>query len=72
MVKQEEPRTVPKPPDTPPQSPKIGPYTKIDTEGIKDDIVVAVIKQLETTANRPQTSKELAAVLANSVATITA
>lgn len=57
--------------DTPPSSPKLGPYAKIDTEGIRDEIVVAVIKQLEATANRPQTSKELAAALASSVSTIT-
>lgn len=36
---------------------------KIDTEGINDDIVVAVIHQLENTGNRPHLVKELAAVL---------
>lgn len=36
---------------------------KIDTEGISDDIVVAVIDQLEKTGNRPHLVKELAAVL---------
>jgi hypothetical protein len=36
---------------------------KIDTEGINDDIVVAVIHQLEKTGNRPHLVKELAAVL---------
>lgn len=36
---------------------------KIDTEGINDDIVVAVIRQLEATHNRPHLVKELAAVL---------
>lgn len=36
---------------------------KIDTEGINDDIVVAVINQLEKTGNRPHLVKELAAVL---------
>jgi len=44
----------------------------VDTTGIKDDIVVGVIRQLEKTGNRPHTSKELAAVLANSVPTIDA
>lgn len=37
--------------------------TKIDTEGIDDDIVVAVIEQLEKTGNRPHLVKELAAAL---------
>jgi hypothetical protein len=36
---------------------------KIDTEVINDDIVVAVINQLEKTGNRPHLVKELAAVL---------
>jgi hypothetical protein len=36
---------------------------KIDTQGIDDDIVVAVIEQLEKTGNRPHLVKELAAVL---------
>lgn len=35
----------------------------MDTEGINDDIVVAVIEQLEKTGNRPHLVKELAAVL---------
>lgn len=37
--------------------------SKIDTEGINDDIVVGVIHQLEKTANRPHLVKKLAAVL---------
>ncbi|PGH01238.1 hypothetical protein AJ79_07970 [Helicocarpus griseus UAMH5409] len=49
---------------TPPPSPgDSGIATKIDTEGINDDIVVAVIEQLERTGNRPHLIKELAAVL---------
>ncbi|GBF60706.1 hypothetical protein TMEN_3161 [Trichophyton mentagrophytes] len=36
---------------------------KIDTDGIADDIVVAVIQQLEKTGNRPHLIKELAQVL---------
>ncbi|KAJ5888097.1 hypothetical protein N7495_008138 [Penicillium taxi] len=49
---------------TPPPSPlDAGVTPKIDTEGINDDIVVAVIDQLEKTGNRPHLVKELAAVL---------
>ncbi|KAJ5095525.1 hypothetical protein NUU61_004881 [Penicillium alfredii] len=49
---------------TPPPSPlDAGIAPKIDTEGINDDIVVAVIDQLEKTGNRPHLVKELAAVL---------
>ena len=55
---------------TPPPSPGASGVSKVDTEGIKDDIVVGVIHQLEETGNRPHTSKELAAVLANRVPTI--
>lgn len=55
---------------TPPPSPGAEGVSKVDTEGIKDEIVVGVIRQLEKTGNRPHTSKELAAVLANSVPTI--
>lgn len=49
---------------TPPPSPLEGVHERrIDTEGINDDIVVAVINQLEKTGNRPHLVKELAAVL---------
>ncbi|KAA8646131.1 hypothetical protein EYZ11_011723 [Aspergillus tanneri] len=48
---------------TPPASPIHGVAPKVDTEGINDDIVVAVIEQLEKTGNRPHLVKELAAVL---------
>ncbi|KAJ5957063.1 hypothetical protein N7501_011342 [Penicillium viridicatum] len=49
---------------TPPPSPMDGVLApKIDTEGINDDIVIAVINQLEKTGNRPHLVKELAAVL---------
>ncbi|KAL4991295.1 hypothetical protein BDW68DRAFT_152416 [Aspergillus falconensis] len=51
---------------TPPQSPTDGVASKIDLEGINDDIVVGVIEQLEKTANRPHLVKELAAVLITS------
>lgn len=51
---------------TPPPSPTDATLaSKIDTEGINDDIVVAVIEQLERTGNRPHLVKELAAVLLN-------
>lgn len=39
------------------------PMKKIDLEGINDEIVEAVIVQLENTKNRPHLVKELAAVL---------
>lgn len=55
---------------TPPPSPGAVDVPRVDTEGIKDDIVVGVIRQLEKTGNRPHTSKELAAVLATCVTTI--
>ena len=48
---------------TPPPSPGASGGTKVDTDGIKDEIVVAVIDQLETTGNRPHLIKELATVL---------
>jgi hypothetical protein len=53
--------------DTPPPSPGESGNFKIDTEGINDDIVVAVIEQLERTANRPHLLKELAAILSNHI-----
>lgn len=50
---------------TPPPSPKLAAAVrKIDTDGINDDIVIAVIEQLEKTGNRPHLIRELAAVLA--------
>lgn len=51
--------------NTPPPSPTDGSvaHNKIDTEGINDDIVVAVIEQLQKTGNRPHLVKELAAIL---------
>ncbi|KAJ6011208.1 hypothetical protein N7451_002620 [Penicillium sp. IBT 35674x] len=56
---------------TPPPSPLNGDIApKIDTEGINDDIVVAVINQLEKTGNRPHLVKELAAVLVSLNATV--
>lgn len=50
--------------DTPPPSPggESG-STKVDTQGIDDEIVVGVIEQLQKTGNRPHLLKELALVL---------
>jgi hypothetical protein len=51
---------------TPPPSPgDVEIARKVDIEGINDDIVIAVIEQLEKTANRPHLIKELATVLAS-------
>jgi len=56
---------------TPPPSPAdTGITTKIDTDGINDDIVVAAIQQLEKTGNRPHLIKELATVLSNTNHTV--
>ncbi|EMC92883.1 hypothetical protein BAUCODRAFT_114873 [Baudoinia panamericana UAMH 10762] len=52
---------------SPPPSPAVEGNNKVDTEGIKDDIVVATIQQLEKTGNRPHLVKELAYVLASSL-----
>jgi len=41
--------------------------TKVDTEGIDDTIVVAVIEQLEKTGNRPHLLRELATVLSSTI-----
>lgn len=48
---------------TPPPSPVEPGSRKVDTQGIDDDIVVAVIEQLERTGNRPHHVKDLAAIL---------
>ncbi|KIX03157.1 uncharacterized protein Z518_06708 [Rhinocladiella mackenziei CBS 650.93] len=51
---------------TPPPSPKFAPpIRKVDTDGIHDDIVIAVIEQLEKTGNRPHLIKDLATILAS-------
>ncbi|KAL9096711.1 MAG: hypothetical protein Q9165_001199 [Trypethelium subeluteriae] len=55
---------------TPPPSPGASGNARIDTDGIKDDIVIAVIEQLEKTGNRPHLVKELAAVLANTISAV--
>lgn len=43
---------------------------KIDLESIKDDIVEAVVVQLQSTANRPHLIKELATVLMQSLTAV--
>jgi hypothetical protein len=43
---------------------------KIDLESIKDDIVEAVVVQLQSTGNRPHLIKELATVLAQSLTSV--
>ncbi|KAL8817292.1 MAG: hypothetical protein Q9223_003847 [Gallowayella weberi] len=48
---------------TPPPSPGAINTTKIDFDGINDDIVIGVIEQLEKTGNRPHLIKELSTVL---------
>ncbi|QDS75285.1 hypothetical protein FKW77_001106 [Venturia effusa] len=54
--------------DTPPPSPGgESRHFKVEIEGINDDIVVAVIEQLESTGNRPHLLKELAAILSNHI-----
>ncbi|KAL2431399.1 hypothetical protein ABEF95_007691 [Exophiala dermatitidis] len=51
---------------TPPPSPGLDAQVrKVDTEGINDDIVIAVIEQLEKTGNRPHLIRDLATVLAS-------
>lgn len=54
--------------DTPPPSPGgASGSTKVDTQGIDDEIVVGVIDQLEKTGNRPHLLKELATVLSPTI-----
>lgn len=43
---------------------------KIDLESIKDDIVEAVVVQLQSTANRPHLIKELATVLTQTLTSV--
>ncbi|KAH6605854.1 mucin [Trichoderma cornu-damae] len=43
---------------------------KIDVEGIKDDIVEAVVVQLQSTGNRPHLVKELATVLTQTLTSV--
>lgn len=56
--------------NTPPPSPGAHSSQKIDTQGIDDEIVVAVIEQLEKTGNKPHLLKELAAVLSTQLSIV--
>jgi hypothetical protein len=55
---------------SPPPSPLREGESKIDIEGISDEIVVGAIQQLERTGNRPHLVKELSAILATSIPAI--
>lgn len=62
---------------TPPPSPTLNLIlesvvneSKIDLEAVNDDIVEAVIAQLQSTANRPHLVKELATVLAQRLTSV--
>ncbi|EXJ82896.1 hypothetical protein A1O3_06712 [Capronia epimyces CBS 606.96] len=56
---------------TPPPSPGLtAQVRKVDTAGINDDIVIAVIEQLEKTGNRPHLIRDLAAILASTNSSI--
>lgn len=69
------PKSILKYEHTPPPSPEaeelsddeVSVKREIDLEGINDDIVEAVIVQLQKTANRPHLVKELAAILSTTV-----
>lgn len=63
------------PPPSPPRAiseemPDADVVQKIDLESIKDDIVEAVVVQLQSTANRPHLIKELATVLMQSLTAV--
>ena len=55
---------------SPPPSPLREGESKIDVEGISDEIVVGAIQQLERTGNRPHLVKELSSVLATTIPAI--
>lgn len=55
---------------SPPPSPVREGESKIDIEGISDEIVVGAIQQLERTGNRPHLVKELSAILATTIPAI--
>lgn len=56
---------------TPPPSPGLGAQVrKVDIDGINDDIVIAVIQQLEKTGNRPHLIKDMATILASTNSSI--
>ena len=56
--------------NTPPPSPGDAGGYRIDTEGINDDVVVAVIDQLDRTGNRPHSARELATILVNTLSVV--
>ncbi|KAH8732601.1 hypothetical protein GQ44DRAFT_602378 [Phaeosphaeriaceae sp. PMI808] len=65
---EQRPKTAGRAVDTPPPSPGgHSGQTKVDTQGIDDEIVVGVIEQLEKTGNRPHLLKELALVLSPTI-----
>ena len=55
---------------SPPPSPLREGQSKIDIEGISDEIVVGAIQQLEKTGNRPHLVKELSSILATTIPAI--
>ena len=56
---------------TPPPSPGHAQRAKLlDLDGINDDVVVAVLEQLQSTGNRPHLIKELSNVLLNTISTV--
>jgi hypothetical protein len=55
---------------SPPPSPLREGQSKIDIEGISDEIVVGAIQQLERTGNRPHLVKELSSILATTIPAI--
>lgn len=56
------------PADTPPPSPGgASGLSKVDTQGIEDEVVIGVIDQLQKTGNRPHLLKELATVLSPTI-----
>ncbi|KAH7157699.1 hypothetical protein B0J13DRAFT_177051 [Dactylonectria estremocensis] len=66
-------RTEQTPPPSPPADSSMADVDqppKIDLEGINDDIVEAVIVQLQSTANRPHLVKDLATVLAQRLTSV--
>jgi len=61
------------PPPSPPANAEmtdVAPMRKIDLEGINDDIVEAVIIQLQSTGNRPHLVKELEMVLSQQLTSV--
>lgn len=56
---------------TPPPSPGYAQRSKLlDLDGINDDVVVAVLEQLQSTGNRPHLIKELSNILLNTTSSV--